>query len=399
MGGKSDSKAGGFLAPKAIANRIKAKGLTKLRWYCQLCEKACRDENGYKCHTMSESHLRQVRVFADNPAEFVDSYSKEFHDAYLDVLKRKGEHVRSQARALYHEVIADRHHIHMNSTKWLTLTEYVLYLGRDGIAEVDQDEEGKWFVRYINRDPEAEARKAALERKERMDMDDAERASKMVETQIKSALKAAKAKGVDPNASAPKALIREAGAEKLSLSMAPVQKAKETVTRPPPAAGFGDDDHETTVGSKRKLSAVEEIILKDKRKKEEQERERVEMETIQAEATVTDDWLAKGIVVKVVHKKLADGKYYKKKGVVKSVKDKFTAEVKMVDTGHTLKLDQEHLETVIPSVGGEVLVVNGPYRGEVGVLRGLEEAAFSAIVTLEKSGKRSIPYEHLSKLA
>ena len=36
-----------------------------------------------------------------------------------------------------------------------------------------------------------------------------ERASKMVETQIKSALKAAKAKGVDPNASTPKALIRE----------------------------------------------------------------------------------------------------------------------------------------------------------------------------------------------
>jgi hypothetical protein len=33
MGAKSDSKAGGFLAPKAIANRIKAKGLTKLRWY------------------------------------------------------------------------------------------------------------------------------------------------------------------------------------------------------------------------------------------------------------------------------------------------------------------------------------------------------------------------------
>jgi len=32
MGGKSDAKAGGFLAPKAIANRIKAKGLTKLRW-------------------------------------------------------------------------------------------------------------------------------------------------------------------------------------------------------------------------------------------------------------------------------------------------------------------------------------------------------------------------------
>jgi hypothetical protein len=39
-----------------IANRIKAKGLQKLRWYCQLCQKQCRDENGFKCHQMSESH-------------------------------------------------------------------------------------------------------------------------------------------------------------------------------------------------------------------------------------------------------------------------------------------------------------------------------------------------------
>ena len=55
---------GGFLAPKQIANRIKAKGLTKLRWYCQLCEKACRDENGYKCHT--QVHLRCRRPVARN---------------------------------------------------------------------------------------------------------------------------------------------------------------------------------------------------------------------------------------------------------------------------------------------------------------------------------------------
>jgi hypothetical protein len=67
--GKATDKAGGFLAPKAISNRIKAKGLTKLRWYCQLCEKACRDENGYKCHMMSEAHLRQVKNISklENP--------------------------------------------------------------------------------------------------------------------------------------------------------------------------------------------------------------------------------------------------------------------------------------------------------------------------------------------
>ena len=33
-----------FLSPKAISNRIKSKGLQKLRWYCQMCQKQCRDE-------------------------------------------------------------------------------------------------------------------------------------------------------------------------------------------------------------------------------------------------------------------------------------------------------------------------------------------------------------------
>jgi hypothetical protein len=38
----------GFMTPKAIANRIKAKGLQKLRYFCQMCEKQCRDDNGFK---------------------------------------------------------------------------------------------------------------------------------------------------------------------------------------------------------------------------------------------------------------------------------------------------------------------------------------------------------------
>ena len=50
-----------------IANRIKSKGLQKLRWYCQMCQKQCRDENGFKCHLTSESHKRQMQVFGEAP--------------------------------------------------------------------------------------------------------------------------------------------------------------------------------------------------------------------------------------------------------------------------------------------------------------------------------------------
>ena len=46
--------------------------------YCQMCEKQCRDENGFKCHTMSESHQRQLLLFGENPENYLSDYSKQF---------------------------------------------------------------------------------------------------------------------------------------------------------------------------------------------------------------------------------------------------------------------------------------------------------------------------------
>ena len=40
--------------------------------------------------------------------------------------------------------------------------------------------------------------------------------------------------------------------------------------------------------------------------------------------------------------------------VAQMVHGKFVGEVKMNESGHVLKLDQEHLETVLPNFGGEV---------------------------------------------
>jgi hypothetical protein len=78
------------------------------------------------------------------------------------------------------------------------------------------------------------------------------------------------------------------------------------------------------IGIKRKLTAVEEIMMKEKRKKEmdEAEAKRKKAEEAAADLAVAEDgapWLLKGIVVKVLNKTLADGKFYKKKGVVQQV--------------------------------------------------------------------------------
>lgn len=150
-------KSGGFLTPKAIANRIKAKGLLKLKFYCQVCEKQCRDENGFKCHTMSESHQRQMLLVAENPGRFVHNYSDMFKKDFLSLLSRAHGTKRVFANQVYQEYIADRNHIHMNATRWNSLSEFVKYLGREGICHVEEAENG-WYITWIDNSPKALAR-------------------------------------------------------------------------------------------------------------------------------------------------------------------------------------------------------------------------------------------------
>ncbi len=45
----------------------------------------------------------------------------------------------------------------MNSTRWVTLTEFVKHLGRCGIAKVDETEKG-WFLAWIDNSPKALAK-------------------------------------------------------------------------------------------------------------------------------------------------------------------------------------------------------------------------------------------------
>lgn len=54
----------------------------------------------------------------------------------------------------------------------------------------------------------------------------------------------------------------------------------------------------------------------------------------------------------MVHKKLGE-KYYKKKAVVEEVRDLYTAIVRVQGLEDLVKIDQTHLETVIPAIGEE----------------------------------------------
>ncbi|CAE7904297.1 Kin, partial [Symbiodinium sp. KB8] len=146
--------------PKAIANAWKAKGLQKLRFYCQLCQKQCRDANGFKCHVASESHRRQASLFASNPSSFMDDWSKEFEAGFTKLLSRRFGTREVRANGVYNEYIQDRHHVHMNATMWESLTAFVKYLGRTGKCRVREDERG-WWLAWVDHSDDAKRREEA----------------------------------------------------------------------------------------------------------------------------------------------------------------------------------------------------------------------------------------------
>ncbi|KAK7022171.1 zinc finger protein rts2 [Favolaschia claudopus] len=207
--------------PKYVANKMKSKGLQRLRWYCQVCEKQCRDENGFKCHAQSEAHLRQMLVVGENAGKHITNFSQEFQSTFVALLSRRFGTKRVRANQVYQEYISDKSHLHMNATRWVTLTEFVKHLGRAGIARVDETEKG-WFIAWIDNSPKALAKAEASMKKDRATTSDEQRERMLIAEQIERA-KAEEGSSAGPSKDSPEppadeGLKRDEGAEKVVLS-------------------------------------------------------------------------------------------------------------------------------------------------------------------------------------
>ncbi|PKA55673.1 hypothetical protein AXF42_Ash011965 [Apostasia shenzhenica] len=403
--GKND-----FLTPKAIANRIKAKGLQKLRWYCQMCQKQCRDENGFKCHCMSESHQRQMQVFGQNPNRVIGGYSEEFERSFLDHMSRSHRFSRIAATVVYNEYISDRHHVHMNSTQWATLTEFVKYLGRTGKCKVEETPKG-WFITYIDRDSETVFKDRLKNKRLRSDLVEEERQERTIAQQIERAAAQlySTSGSADENSDPPKPddlqPLAVKPSEKVIFSLQTSSASSSKAN--PPADGSGSTsrlgfdegpDSERTIKKTKAVPAgvgkVGKSVLDELMIEEENSKEKINRK---------DYWLCEGIVVKVVSKTLADKGYYKQKGLVRKVIDKYLGEIEMLGNKHLLRVDQEELETVIPQIGGLVRIVNGAYRGENAKLLSVDTERFCAKVQIEKGvydGRvlQAVEYEDICKV-
>jgi len=231
--------------PKYVANKMKSKGLQRLRWFCQVCEKQCRDENGFKCHSQSEAHLRQMLVVGEHAGSHIANFSAEFQSEFVKLLSRRFGTKRVLANRVYQEYISDKSHLHMNATRWVTLTEFVKHLGRTGVAKVDETEKG-WFIAWIDSSPKALAKAEASMKKERATVSDEARERTLIAEQIERAKLEAEEEGSKSNSESPPAeegLKRDEG-EKVVLSLSAKPAAASS------SSSTGSGSKPATVGLK-----------------------------------------------------------------------------------------------------------------------------------------------------
>jgi DNA/RNA-binding protein KIN17 len=222
------------------------------------------------------------------------------------IFKRFGTK-RVKANNVYQEYIQDKSHLHMNATRWVTLTEFIKTLGRAGIAHVDETDKG-WFIAWIDRSPKALEKQEASLKKERATMNDEQRERLLIAEQIERAEREARDKGEGTSAAGAvedeekkreEGLQREEGEKKVVLSFSAqpsVASSSSTTpsgglklnplkpvanplkrTNPLKQASSSSSAADKSSGKRKEtpLTAAEKLILEDQeRKRRRMERER-----------------------------------------------------------------------------------------------------------------------------
>jgi DNA/RNA-binding protein KIN17 len=439
--------------PKDIAKRIKAKGLQKLKFWCQVCEKQCRDANGFKCHLTSESHLRQIKLFSEQSTGRLNSYSREFEATFLATLRTRHTTTEVNANNVYQEVIQDRTHVHMNSTIWATLGDFVKYLGRTGKCHVRETERG-WYVTYIEQDSTRLAMKVSYEQRHEAEQEAERLERERTERQRVEAARALDRIHVDPEVRPTDLDPHRDATVKVTIDRSGImaanggsRKVEAGLTKSNVFGGDDDDDDDESDGDNdgggpppgvplpasfavnaSLSSSAAPHTARPARSKNDNRRHRSSesqhdpqsASTLGARASTRPDeqqsssWLLPDILVRIVDKK---SPFYDRKAVVNRVDEvaddkgtsKEQAHATILDTGRDrndggqeVAIRASKLETVVPKEGKKVCVLmQGRYRGRMATVVERKDRKCRATLRLEGSDEvlERVPYDDFSKAA
>lgn len=184
-----------FGTAKYASKQMKARGLQKLRFYCQVCQKQCRDDNGFQSHIKSPSHVRKISNVSQSD---IEEYTKQFEAEFLRMLRLTHGEKKIEANKFYNEFIQDKNHTHMNATRFTSLTRFIQHLGKASKIRVhvedpkwdnDDADMGHLLISYIDYSQESAIRNQRLAELERNEPRAQEVKTILLQRQIQNSLK------------------------------------------------------------------------------------------------------------------------------------------------------------------------------------------------------------------
>ena len=283
------------------------------------------------------------------------------------------------------------------------LSGFVQYLGKTGKCKVEETERG-WNIEYIERDPFLLARQEnAKKRAEAERMEEIKQMKRMEVQRIEAAKALDKAGGV-VEVKATNMDVSKKNSVAISFSSSKGKSGNTSGQTAKSVFDLGDDEEEiekeTNIKTKEKSSKkrTHEEITKPKNETEKNPKKSNKKQ---------DNWISTGILIKILSKTLSNGAYYKRKGIITRIVDKYTAQIEVLDSGphkndggDIIQLDQDDLQTVIPSkIGKKVKILNGEYRGRFGSILRLNDKKCYADLELVGGGGviEKISYDDFSK--
>ncbi|QEU58565.1 Rts2 [Kluyveromyces lactis] len=174
-----------------LNKQMKMRGLQKLRFYCQICQKQCRDENGFKSHSKSPSHLQKLSKVTHKD---IEEYTVQFEKDFLRLLRLMHGEKKVEANKFYNEFIQDKDHVHMNATRFTSLARFIQHLSQEGkvrihgIDELTSDTDpGRFMISYIDSSSANMIRKKQIESLKQAERSEQEIKLRLLEKQIEKA--------------------------------------------------------------------------------------------------------------------------------------------------------------------------------------------------------------------
>lgn len=212
---------------KYLNKQMKAKGLQKLRFYCQVCQKQCRDDNGFKSHIKSPSHLRNI---SNVSSEDITKYTDQFEKDFLTHLRVNHGEKPIAANKVYNEFIQDKDHIHMNATQFTSLSKFIQHLSKEGkikirnledFAHSEDVEMGHLLISYIDTSGSNALHKQQLEEIEEQEKSDRDVKDFLLQKQIAAGASSSTSEAAPSEISAVESL---APGETIALSISSTKK-------------------------------------------------------------------------------------------------------------------------------------------------------------------------------